>query len=135
MTSLASENFMGLKLYMALTTINAELATPIPDAILSDLGEEKVSLVEKLEQRAARRRPDSKDNFFGPLERLSLEFLQYTGRARPAAMLAELPAFLRHHYGTDSLIRIFGSVAINGVRRIGRVIGRLFSRNPNRLTV
>ena len=134
-TRLANDNYLELKLFMALTTVKAELGTPIPDTTLSELGEKKVSLVEKLEHRAARRRPDAKDNFLGPLERLSLGFLQYTGKAGPAAMASELPEFLRYHYGTDSLPRIFGNIAINGVRRIGRGIGRIFNRNKNQLAV
>lgn len=133
-TRLASDNYMELKLHMALTTVKEELVTTIPDAILSELGDKRVNLVEKLDLRATQRRPDAKDNFFGPLERLSLAFLRHTGKAGPAATMAELPGFLRYHYGMDSLIKIFGNVAVNGVRRIGRVIGRLFNRNQNRLT-
>ena len=132
-TRLAGDNYMELKLFMSLTTLKAALETTIPDEVLSELGEKKVSLVETLELRAARRRPDAKDNFLGPLERLSHEFLQYTGKSAPAVMIAEFPAFLRYHYGTESLIRIFGHVAINSVRRTGRVIGRLFNRDKNRL--
>ena len=134
-TRLAGENFLELKLFMALTTLKAQLGTPIPDTVLSGLGEQEVSLAEKLELRAAQRRPESRDNFLGPLERLSLEFLQYTGKAGPATMLAELPEFLRYSYGTNSLVRIFGNVAINGIRRIGRVIVRLLNRDQSRMAI
>lgn len=132
---LASGNYMEFNFFMALTTIKAELETPVPDAILSELGEKKVTLVEKLELRSARRRADAKDNFLGPLERLSLEFLQYTGKVSPAVMMAELPEFLRYHYRSESLFRIFGNVTINGVRRTGRVIARLFDRDKSRLSI
>ena len=133
LTRLAGENCMGLKLFMALTTLRAKLETPVPDAILSKLGEKEISLVEKLELLATRRRPEAKDNFLGPMERLSLEYLQYTGKSGPAVMITELPGFLRYHYKKDSLIRIFGNVALNGVRRTGRAIGRMFDRDKNRL--
>lgn len=134
LTQLAGDNCMELKLFLALTTLKAELDTPVPDVTLSQLGEKEISLAEKLELLAARRRPDAKDNFLGPMERLFLEYLQYTGKSGPAVMITELPGFLRYHYKTDSLIRIFANIALNGARRTGRVIGRIFVRDKNRLT-
>lgn len=132
---LAAENFLQFKLYIALTTLEAELGTPVPNATLSELGEKKVTLAEKLEVRAGGRRADAKDTFFGPLERLSLEYLHYTGETGSKVMLSELPGFLRYHYGADSLPRIFGNVAINGIRRSGRAITRLLQRDKSWLVI
>ena len=128
--TLADELRVNMRLYSACACVRSELAASIPEEVLQELGRRTVSVPERLERRLARRSAELPDAFFGPLFRLLAEYARYANGSGAARTLANLPAFLRHHYRTRSIARIVVRVLGNGARRIVRLVTGASVKSP-----